>query len=181
MTDRLPTAEEAPRWWRPLPAPDDPELASLAYIAGETQVMPFGFHGLVFALEAKGWVSTRTVQGVMGYTHDALLVTDAGRAALAAYRAAHKEGICMTPIRHRAKRIDRDAWVVGHYFQAPLTDENSGAPQEAGWFFLAAPDQPTRHLIEDDGVAFTVDPATLEPFEPDLLSAYWETHREGQP
>lgn len=63
--------------------------------------------------------------------------------------------------RFRAKRIDCDQWVTGRYFRAPLTDENSGAPPEAGWFFLAGPDQPTRHLIEDDGVAYTVDPETL--------------------
>lgn len=77
----------------------------------------------------------------------------------------------MPTIRHRAKRIDRDIWVTGHYFQAPLTDENSGAPPEAGWFFLSGADQPTRHLIEDDGVAFTIDPTTLEPVEADLLHA----------
>lgn len=64
-------------------------------------------------------------------------------------------------VTFRAKRIDLDLWVEGHYFRAPITDENSGAPQEAGWFFLAGPDEPTRHLIESDGVANMVDPATL--------------------
>ncbi len=79
-------------------------------------------------------------------------------------------------IRYRAKRTDSerfgmDMWVTGHYFTTPLTDENSGAPAEAGWFFLSGPDQPQRHLIEDGGVAFTIDPATLEPVAEDLVAA----------
>lgn len=79
------------------------------------------------------------------------------------------------PIRYRAKRTDSerfgmDVWVTGHYFTTPLTDENSGAPAEAGWFFLAGPDQPTRHLIVDGGTAFTIDPATLEPVAEDVLA-----------
>ena len=79
------------------------------------------------------------------------------------------------PIRYRAKRTDSerfgmDMWVTGYYFTAPITDENSGAPAEAGWFFLAGPDQPTRHLIVDGGTAFTIDPATLEPVADDVLA-----------
>ncbi len=79
-------------------------------------------------------------------------------------------------IRYRAKRIDSerfgmDMWVTGHYFTAPLTDENSGAPAEAGWYFLAGPDQPTRHLIVDGGTAFTIDQTTLEPVAEDFVAA----------
>lgn len=80
------------------------------------------------------------------------------------------------PIRYRAKRIDSDRfgmdmWVTGHYFTTPLTDENSGAPAEAGWFFLSGADQPTRYLIVDCGTAFTVDPDTLEPVADDIRAA----------
>lgn len=88
------------------------------------------------------------------------------------------------PIRYRAKRIDSDRfgmdmWVTGHYFTAPLTDENSGAPAEAGWFFLSGPDQPTRHLIADNGVAFTIDPDTLEPVNEDLRAAGYHRLPDG--
>lgn len=79
-------------WRPPLPVPDDPEMATLAFIAEETHAMPFGFHGLVFALEARGWIRTESVRGVMGYTHDAVFVTDSGRAALARYREANGGG-----------------------------------------------------------------------------------------
>lgn len=34
-------------------------------------------------------------------------------------------------IKFRAKRIDNNDWVYGHYFISPLTDENSGTKPEA--------------------------------------------------
>ena len=68
----------------------------------------------------------------------------------------------MREIKFRAKRIDNGIWVTGgHYFQTPLTDENSGAPQSDGWFFLTGK---TRDCIGHGGVAFVVDPETLGQF-----------------
>lgn len=68
-------------------------------------------------------------------------------------------GECVSrQIKFRAKRMDMDRWVFGEYFRSPLTDENSGAPAESGWFFLAGE---TRHCIAQDGVAFAIDPATI--------------------
>lgn len=58
----------------------------------------------------------------------------------------------------RAKRIDNGNWVCGHYFMTPLTDENSGAPSDDGWFFLTG--EP-RHCIGSNNVAFVIDPKTL--------------------
>lgn len=52
------------------------------------------------------------------------------------------------------KRIDKDEWVEGYYFVAPLTDENSGSPAEAGWFFLTGE---KRHCIStESGVVYIV-------------------------
>lgn len=69
-------------------------------------------------------------------------------------------------IRFRAKRKDdtihNGAWVYGHYFVAPLTDENSGMPTESGWSFLSGGD--AKHCIESDGVVFVVDVETLGEF-----------------
>lgn len=61
-------------------------------------------------------------------------------------------------IKFRGKRIDNGAWVCGHYFMTPLTDENSGTPADSGWFFLTG--EP-RHCIGSNGVAFVIDPKTL--------------------
>jgi len=41
-----------------------------------------------------------------------------------------------TEIKFRGKRIDNGNWVCGYFFETPLTDENSGAKPENGWFFL---------------------------------------------
>ena len=53
---------------------------------------------------------------------------------------------------------DKARWVYGHYFQAPLTDENSGTKADAGWFFLTGV---TRHCIESAHVVWVIDPRTL--------------------
>ena len=63
-------------------------------------------------------------------------------------------------IRFKGKRIDTEDWVSGYYFKTPLTDENSGADSEDGWFFLTGE---TRHCISDeDGVAYTVIPESVQ-------------------
>lgn len=67
----------------------------------------------------------------------------------------------MREIKFRGRRVDNGEWVFGHYFTTPLTDENSGAPPEAGWFFLTGE---TRHCISRDGVVYVVDPATISRF-----------------
>lgn len=67
----------------------------------------------------------------------------------------------MRPIKFRAKRIDTGTWVYGHYFKTPLTQENIDTPPENGWFFLTG--QP-RHCIEQDFVAYEIDPKTLGEF-----------------
>lgn len=61
-------------------------------------------------------------------------------------------------IKFRARRIDTEAWVYGHYFQSPLTDENSGAPSSDGWFFLSGE---TRHCIEQNHLNLVIDENTL--------------------
>lgn len=72
----------------------------------------------------------------------------------------------MREIKFRARRINHGEltgkWVYGCYFWTPLTDENSGAPSDAGWFFLS--DGEIRHCIGQAGVAFTVDPNTVGQF-----------------
>jgi uncharacterized phage protein (TIGR01671 family) len=67
----------------------------------------------------------------------------------------------MREIKFRGKRIDTGQWVYGHYFKSPLTDENSGAKQEDGWFFLTGIE---RHCIEQDHVSIVIDPDTLGQF-----------------
>lgn len=62
-------------------------------------------------------------------------------------------------IKFRAKRIDNGRWVYGHYFRTPLTEENSGLPHDKGWFFLS--DGNMRDCIEQDNVAYVIDPETL--------------------
>lgn len=62
-------------------------------------------------------------------------------------------------IEFRGRRLDNGHWVYGRYFRAPLTDENSGMPAEAGWFFLSGGD--IKHCIESDGIAFVIDVETL--------------------
>lgn len=64
-------------------------------------------------------------------------------------------------IRFRARRIDNGDWVYGRYFRTPLSDENSGATMDKGWFFLCGE---KRHCIERDGVAFVIDESTLGQF-----------------
>lgn len=64
----------------------------------------------------------------------------------------------MREIKFRGKRIDTGEWVYGHYFTTPLTDENSGAPSEDGWFFLTGEQ---RHCISTDGVVYVIDHSTL--------------------
>ncbi len=67
----------------------------------------------------------------------------------------------MNTIKFRGKRIDNGEWVEGHYFVAPLTDENSGTQPDAGWFFLTGE---TRHCISNNGVVFVVDQNTVSQF-----------------
>lgn len=64
-------------------------------------------------------------------------------------------------ISFRGRRTDNKKWVHGHYFMTPLTDENSGATQDKGWFFLSGE---RRHCISTDGVVFVIDPETLGEF-----------------
>ena len=64
-------------------------------------------------------------------------------------------------IKFRGRRIDNGEWVCGFYFMTPLTDENSGALPESGWFFLSGQ---TRHCISVGGVVYVVDPATVGQF-----------------
>lgn len=79
--------------WTPLHAvPRDPEMAALAYIAQETNAMPFEFHGLVFSLIERDFVTLRPGVGVLDNTIEVMVVTAAGRAALAAYRAQKGDG-----------------------------------------------------------------------------------------
>lgn len=66
-------------------------------------------------------------------------------------------------IKFKAKRIDNKEYVEGNYFQTPLTEENSGLDARKGWFFLA--DGIKRDCIEQNGVAFVIDPETLEVIE----------------
>lgn len=74
----------------------------------------------------------------------------------------------------KAKRIDSDAYVIGHYFVAPLTDENSGLPSESGWFFLAG--YPKRHCLEVNGVVYTIDGSTLEEYAGEMcFESYKQT------
>ena len=65
--------------------------------------------------------------------------------------------------KFKAKRLDNGQWVYGNYFKTPLTDENSGCPMEAGWFFLS--DGKTRHCISDEnGVTYVINIKTLCQF-----------------
>jgi len=61
--------------------------------------------------------------------------------------------------KFKGERIDNGEWVEGHYFTTPLSDENSGAPTDAGWFFLTGE---TRHCIGKDGIAFCVHPESVQ-------------------
>ena len=63
--------------------------------------------------------------------------------------------------KFRGRRIDNDEVVIGHYFIAPLTEENSGMPSESGWFFLSGSKEKI-HCIEKDGVVFSVKPESVE-------------------
>ena len=67
----------------------------------------------------------------------------------------------MRDYKCRGRRKDNGEWVYGYYFTTPLTDEGSGAPPEAGWFFLTGE---TRHCIAQDGAVFVVDPSTVGQF-----------------
>ena len=58
----------------------------------------------------------------------------------------------------RGKRIDNGKWVYGYYCKSPITDGNSEGDASDGWYFLSGKE---RHLIIQDGVAFTVDPETI--------------------
>lgn len=59
----------------------------------------------------------------------------------------------------RGKRIDTNEWVYGYYAVTPITDVNSGADADTGWFFLS--DGKERHVIISDSVAYTVRPETV--------------------
>jgi hypothetical protein len=63
----------------------------------------------------------------------------------------------------KGKRIDNGEWVEGYYFVSPLTDENSGTPPEAGWFFLSGE---RRHCIStENGVVFIVEENSVDLIE----------------
>ena len=65
----------------------------------------------------------------------------------------------MREIKFRGKRLDNKEWVEGHYFTTPLTAEFNVKPENGAYF--ASGDEPIRHCIVDNTVAFEVDPATV--------------------
>ena len=89
-------------------------------------------------------------------------------------------------IKFRAKTSD-GRWVYGHYFQTPLTDENSGTSPSAGLYFLSGE---KRHCISNEnGAVFVIDINTLgqyinkiditgkEVYEGDVINVY-DTERD---
>lgn len=95
----------------------------------------------------------------------------------------------MREIKFRGKRIDNGQWVYGHCFKTPLTDENSGMPSDAGWFFLSGTD--LWCIRSKDGAAFVVDRDTvgeftgikdcddIEIYEGDLLYCWGDGFDDG--
>lgn len=65
----------------------------------------------------------------------------------------------MREIKFRGKRLDNKEWVEGHYFTTPLTAEFNVKPENGAYF--ASGDEPIRHCIVENMVAFEVDPATV--------------------
>lgn len=63
----------------------------------------------------------------------------------------------MITFKYRAKLINENKWIIGNYFQAPLTIENFGIG------FLSTPNQEKIHCLETDGVAFHIKIETLFP------------------
>lgn len=59
----------------------------------------------------------------------------------------------------RGKRLDNEAWVYGYYFVTPITAEFDVKPENGAFF--ASGDEPIRHCVVEDMVAFEVAPATV--------------------
>ena len=65
----------------------------------------------------------------------------------------------MRDIIFRGKRLDNGKWVYGYYFVTPITAEFDVKPENGAFF--ASGDEPIRHCVVEDMVAFEVDPSTV--------------------
>ena len=65
----------------------------------------------------------------------------------------------MREIKFRGKRLDNKEWVYGHYFITPITAEFCVKPENGAFF--ASGDEPIRHCIVENMVAFEIDHATI--------------------
>ena len=67
----------------------------------------------------------------------------------------------MREILFRGKTKDTGKWVTGYYCKSPITAGNSEGDASDGWYFLSGQE---RHLIIQDGIAFTVNPETIDQY-----------------
>lgn len=65
----------------------------------------------------------------------------------------------MKDFEYRGRRLDNKEWVYGHYFITPITAEFCVKPENGAFF--ASGDEPIRHCIVENMVAFEIDPATV--------------------